>query len=83
MVAKRTAVKSGAKCKCNFGMGLVALILFAIGFWIVVNGYVTQWNNLASYWQVMLWYLVGFVVLVFGKMAKWKSHAGCTVHPSG
>lgn len=77
------AKKSGAKCSCNVGVGIVSLILFAVGLWIIVNGFITQWNSpdTSNWWTVMLWYLVGFVVLVLGKMAKWKAHGGCQVHP--
>ena len=84
MVAKKI-VKSGAKCTCNWGTGVLALILFAVGFWVLVNGFVTQWiskttQSGTSYWQIMLWYLGGFVLLALAKMSKWSAYSGCSVH---
>jgi len=79
MVAKKV-VKTGAKCTCNVGAGFLALVLFAVGLWVLVNGFVAQWNNAAVYWQVMLWYLGGFVLLALAKMSKWKACADCSVH---
>ena len=81
MVARRLmAVKSSSKCSCNVGSGLFAVVLFAVGFWVVINGIWTQWNTATEFWIVMLWYIIGFLLLMVGKMAKHGACVNCAVH---
>ena len=67
------------KCKCNFGLGLIALILFAVGIYFLVSGFASQTSG-ASWWNVMLLYLIGLVLLGLGKGAKWSCCSECKVH---
>jgi len=76
----------GAKCTCDPGMLLVALVLLSIGAYFLVAAFNTQLQargdvlNVQTAISVLPWYFLGFLVMVLGKMAKWKSHGMCTVH---
>lgn len=83
MVARKKSslvIKAGNKCSCNVVGTLLALILFAVGFWVLINGIWIQWNTSTEYWIVMLWYLVGFLILMVAKIAKFRSCVGCSIH---
>jgi len=73
-----------AQCNCNWIMALISVILFAIGIYFIVWGFVSQttsgisWSSLDL--NALLFYLIGVLVLVFGKMAKWGSSANCKLH---
>lgn len=76
-----------AKCTCNLGMLLVALVLMSVGVYFLVAAFATQLGAGAAgqlsqqtAMAVLPWYFVGFLVIVLGKMAKWKSHGTCPVH---
>ncbi len=76
----------GAKCNCNLGWGIVAAILFAIGAFIGIQGFVIQFQQLQGGWDgnLIMWtlayYFVGFLFLGAGKIVKWKTHGMCPVH---
>lgn len=74
----RNAARS-AKCSCNPGWLILAVILFAIGLYGVVGGFVAQ-NAGATATTVLPWYFIGILLIVFGKLAKWKSCGMCTMH---
>jgi len=65
-------------------MALISVVLFAVGIYFIVWGFVSQttsgisWNFLD--WNAVLFYLIGVLVLVFGKMAKWGSSVNCKLH---
>lgn len=65
-------------------MLLVALVLMSVGVYLLVAGFATQLRADSLSAQVAMnilpWYFVGFLVVVLGKMAKWKSHGECPVH---
>ena len=73
-----------AQCNCNWIMALISVILFAIGIYFIVWGFVSQttsgisWSSLDL--NALLFYLIGVLILVFGKMAKWGSSANCKLH---
>ena len=72
------------QCNCNWTMSLISVILFAVGIYFLVWGFVSQttsgisWSSLDL--NALLFYLIGVLVLVFGKMAKWGSSANCKLH---
>ena len=72
------------QCNCNWFMALISVVLFAVGIYFLVWGFVSQttsgisWNFLD--WNAVLFYLIGVLVLVFGKMAKWGSSVNCKLH---
>jgi len=72
------------KCNCNPGMLLVALVLMSVGVYLLVAGFAAQLRAESLSMQVAMnilpWYFLGFLVVVLGKMAKWKSHGTCPVH---
>ncbi len=78
-MAKSRSRPSGKKCSCNPGWLIVAVILLAIGLYGVVGGFIAQ-NAGFSVSTVLPWYFVGILLLVFGKMCKWKSHGACPAH---
>ena len=65
-------------------MALISVVLFAVGAYFLVSGFVSQTTNGASWssfdLNAMLFYLIGFLVFAFGKMAKWGSSANCKLH---
>ena len=74
---------SGGKCTCNLGLMVVAWVLFALGIWALVGGFVTQFtsaNPTAVNISILGWYFFGVLLVGIGKMAKWKSHGMCPVH---
>ncbi len=82
---KKESMSSGGRCTCgpgNFLWMIAAVVLFAIGLWLVVGGLFAQWNQKADWLMVMVWYAVGFLILGFGKMCKWKS-MNCPAHCMG
>lgn len=69
------------KHNCNFGLGLLAIVLFAIGLYFLVWGFLTQTTSGITWdWNVLLYYLIGFAVMALGKWAKWSSCKDCKVH---
>lgn len=73
--------KSMEKCGCKPWMGLVALILAVIGFYLVIAGIKTQLaSNLMYDWSVILYYLIGILLLAFAKVSKHKAFYGCNLH---
>lgn len=74
-----------AKCTCNMGMMLVALVIMSVGVFVLVAGLATQFKaaeqlSQATATAVLPLYFAGMLVLFIGKMAKWKSHGICPVH---
>lgn len=77
-----------AKCTCNAGMLVVALVLMSVGAYFLVAAFSGQLKAVdvlsqSTAMAVLPWYFVGFLVLFLGKMAKWKSHGTCPVHKMG
>ena len=69
-MAKQTVKPTPAKCRCNPGFGILAVILFAVGLWALAAGNVT----------ILGWYFAGFLLLGVGKIAKWKGCGSCGTH---
>jgi len=73
------AAPAGKKCTCNPGWLLIALILLTLGVYSLAAGFTWQFTGyMAS--PVLLAYFVGILLVMFGKMSKWKSHNACSVH---
>lgn len=77
-------IKRVEKCECNWGAGLLGMILMTAGFYFLVTGFLTQlggatlvfsWN-----WWALLYYLVGFLLFGMGKMSKHRACSGCEMH---
>ena len=83
MAARRKA-PTKAKCNMNFGYGLVALVIIALGIYGLVNGFALHLASIQSdtqnYGTILVWYFAGLLLFKVGKMAKWKAHANCPVH---
>lgn len=74
---------SKGKCSCNLGYMIVAWILFAVGLWVLVGGFATQFSSGAPTMfngTILGWYFVGILIVGVGKMVKWKAHGACPVH---
>lgn len=75
----------GGKCTFNFGWGVVAAIVAAIGLFLAVQGFVVQlatqggWDSTTMGW-ILGYYFVGILLLGGAKMLKWKAHEDCKVH---
>ncbi len=70
-----------SKCECNWGMGFLAMILFAAGFYFIVWGFLTQTTSGITWdWIAMLYYLIGFAVIGLGKGAKRSGCSNCKIH---
>ena len=65
-------------------MALTSVVLFAVGAYFLVWGFVSQTTSVISWssfdLNALLFYLIGVLILVFGKMAKWGSSANCKLH---
>jgi hypothetical protein len=81
----KKVVSKGHTCNCgpgNVAWMLLAVIVLAVGFWVLIQGLQLQWGG--AYWlTAMIWYAVGFLVLWLGKMAKWKCMNSCGSHKMG
>jgi len=79
-------MKEAKKCTCNLGMMIVAVALFALAVFVLVAGFSRQFgvpiSGYDAQWVVinLAIYFVGFLLMVFGKMAKWKAHGNCPAH---
>lgn len=78
----KTMGKTGEKCGCNLGHGLLAVALFASGFFVLIEGLAAQWNG-AGWNPVLFWYFVGFLLISAGKVFKKMAGACCAVHGDG
>jgi len=85
MAKKGIGMKESAKCVCgpkNVVWMLVAVVIFAVGFWVLIEGLQAQWGSgsgNANWLTLLVWYAVAFLVLWIGKLCKWKSMS-CPVH---
>lgn len=72
------------QCNCNWIMALLSVVLFAVGAYFLVWGFVSQTTSGVSWssfdMNALLFYLLGFLVFAFGKMARWGSSANCKMH---
>ncbi len=72
------------QCNCKWSMSLISVVLFAVGAYFLVWGFVSQTTSGVSWssfdLNALLFYLLGFLVFAFGKMAKWGSSANCKLH---
>ena len=70
------------KCTCGAGnvfSMILSVVFFAVGFWVLLNGIMAQWDGLGTPLSIMGWYAVGFLLFVVGKWFKWKSMS-CPAH---
>ncbi len=77
------AKKILSSCTCGTATLLwlvVAAVVMAIGFYVGVMTLRGQWYDAATFPQTAVWYSLAFIILAFGKMAKWKAAEGCTLH---
>lgn len=78
--------KDAKKCTCNMGALVGALIFFTLGLFVLVAGFARQFTvqlqQYSAMWIVVTLaiYFVGLVLMVVGKMFKWKSHGECPMH---
>ena len=77
----RTTARSArsARCTCNPGFMILAVILFTLGIYSIAAGFIAQFNYAAA-GPVLVWYLIGVVLIAIAKMAKWKSFTSCPAH---
>ena len=82
-MAKQTVKPTPAKCRCNPGFGILAVILFAVGLWALAAGFLAQFKSAdptAVNVTILGWYFAGFLLLGVGKIAKWKGCGSCGTH---
>ena len=90
---RKGAVKSPARvaqCNLNYGYTLIALVLFTLALYGLVNGFALHLQDVqlvaagqaarAGFAMIALWYFAGFLLMLAGKRSKWKSHWNCPVH---
>lgn len=76
------------RCRCTCSPGgflkmVLAAILLAVGTYFVVWGLWGQWNAVLSrlgWWQLMLYYALGFLAWMLGKSMKKAAMMGCALH---
>ena len=81
--SKKDTKKDSKKCGCNPGWGVVSWILKAIGLWLLVAGFATQFGSTspASFnYMVLGWYFGGFLLFGVAKLADWKACGSCDTH---
>lgn len=77
-------MKRKGKCGCRPGMGIFGVILVAVGIYFGVWGFMVQRGSVISWsmwnWNAMLLYLIGILLIGFGKMYKHKGYECCSIH---
>lgn len=71
-----------AKCTCGAGnvfWWIIQCFAYALGFYYLVMGVRLEWDG-ALWYAAVLKFAVGFFLIGFGKLCKWKSHQNCPVH---
>jgi hypothetical protein len=70
------------ECKCIPGMGIVALILSAVGIYSLVLGLKTQWFSAVVHtnWTAMAYYFIGIFLTALAGISK--SHSYCRHYTS-
>lgn len=69
------------KCECNWGLGIIAIILLAFGLYFLVAGFISQTGTGALWnWNAILMYALGALIVGFGKVTKYKACGGCSEH---
>ncbi len=56
--------------------GLIAVILAALGLWMLMSGIMKQWS-MAPWTTASLWYLGGFILWCLAKCSKLKACDKC------
>ncbi|MFA4906789.1 MAG: hypothetical protein WC602_00775 [archaeon] len=74
------AKESAKDCKCNWGYTIIALVLGAIGIFLIAGGFIAQFYGKTDYLAILGWYFVGLIVVFLAKMAKWKACGNCKTH---
>lgn len=77
-------VKVKAKvCCCNGGQICLSTILYVIGLYFLVWGFVVQIAEEISWsawnWSALLYYLIGLAAIALGKWAKYNGCKMCEV----
>ena len=69
-------------CSCDWGGGILSIIMIALGIWFLAGGFVTQLNVTGRNfdWMVAAWYVIGVALFMYGKMWGYKSCGYCDVH---
>ncbi len=76
-------IRRGKTCSCgpvSFLWMLIAAAVYAVGTYVLVMAVQTQWLGVGDFVSVAPWYAVGFVILLVGKITKWKAVEGCEAH---
>jgi len=68
------------KCECRPIIGFGSIILMALGLYFLVWGFSIQTKALSWSWSALVCYLVGVVLVGFGKIAHKKGYAECKLH---
>jgi|SRR3989344_2383258 len=71
------------KCECNWGMGIISVILMSVALFLLVQGFAIQLDSAGAgrlAYVVLVWYLVGFILMIGAKMAKHKTMGSCPMH---
>ena len=86
MAKARTS--SDMTCRCNPLLSLIALVLLSLGIFGLVNGFALHLQAASAGIQmetmpmigILVWYFGGMLLMLVGKMLKWKAHGVCPVH---
>lgn len=72
----------GMECTCDWGGGILSIIMIALGIWFLAGGFATQLNvTMRNFdWTVAAWYVIGVALFMYGKMWGTKSCGGCPMH---
>ncbi len=82
-MAKAKVVAKSPKQQYNYGLSLIALILYSLALYSIVQGFGLHLQDIqdpngvshtkAGYLTLIGWYFFGVVLMAIGKMAKWKA----------
>lgn len=73
---KKVINATSNKCTCNFAYLLLAMLLLALGLFLIVSGFRSQYEVGEASLKVIGWYFFGFLSMTLGCYTKHR-HLGC------
>jgi uncharacterized membrane protein len=68
------------KCGCKPFMGILGVVLIALGIYSLVWGFMIQTAKTVTPWAALGLYLIGVLLAGFGMMLKHRGYSCCKVH---
>lgn len=71
--------KKTSRCECTISQFFGYIILYAVGAWTFVEGFIRQIAE-AGMSSVVIWYIVAFFLIGAARLLKRQCHSSCKLH---